>query len=75
MEAYDRFLPLLESELKGLSFGEVILRVQVRCGSIHRVEVSRIRSLMVETQEPCEGRQNDLSVKLTFASGRSEVAR
>jgi hypothetical protein len=45
-------LPLLEAEFEGLAFGEVVLRVQVRSGLPHRAEVSRSRSIILETHQP-----------------------
>jgi hypothetical protein len=48
-------LGLLEKEVSGLEFGEVVLRVQVRDGRLHRAEVSRSRSIMLETPTSCAG--------------------
>lgn len=50
-------LALLEEELEGLGpFGEVVLRVQVRDGRLHRAEASRVRSVMLGTPENGVGR-------------------
>jgi len=48
-------LPMLEGELEGLAFGEVVLRVQVRDGRPYRAEVSRSRSIMLPTETICAG--------------------
>jgi len=48
-------LPVLEKELAGVSFGEVVIKVQIREGKPWRAEVSRSQSIMLETQEESGG--------------------
>lgn len=58
-------LPVLEKELAGVAFGEVVIKVQVREGKPWRAEVSRSQSIMLETQADSAGAsRKPLSVKV-----------
>jgi hypothetical protein len=39
----------LNAEMRGVEFGEVTVKIQVRDGQARRAEISRTRSLMLET--------------------------
>ena len=67
-------LPLLEGELEGLAFGEVVLRVQVRDGRPNRAEVSRSRSIMLPTDAICAAlpQNAEVSDRSTLGVRRNE---
>ena len=68
-------LPLLETELEGLAFGEVVLRIQVRDGCLNRAEVSRSRSIMLATDAACAGLPQNAAVSSPSPGGVRKDAR
>lgn len=69
MTAADLVLAL-DAEMKGVEFGEVTIRVQVRAGQAWRAEISRSRSLLLETDSQSVGEAEKPAPRCVVAARR-----